>query len=728
MAGGLEVAFSDLQCDKNNLKHHTADISTSRLILRRGEYFVIKIQLKPRGFQAKTDQITFTAETGPWPEEPSGTKVTFPLASSGKPKNWGAFIESSGPDSLLIAVITPGNAIIGQYTLKVQVSPCNKPTTYLLGQFVLLFNPWCPEDDVYLGDENQREEYVMNEHGFVYQGNPKWIHPRPWNFAQFEEDIVDICMKLLDKNLNFLNDAFKDLARRNDPVYVSRVVCAMINCNDDAGVLQGNWSGKYDNGISPSTWNGSITILRDWMARECQPVKYGQCWVFAAVMCTVMRCLGIPSRVITNFDSAHDTNANLCVDECYDNYGKKIPNASHDSIWNFHVWTECWMERRDLPPGYGGWQVLDPTPQEKSNGIFCCGPASVKAIKEGDVDISYDAPFVYSMVNADCISWIVSRSRKEKYFRDTKTVGSCITTKSVGSDDRQDITDNYKYKEGSLQERKAYQKAIARLKQPRPITGTSGPKSPSGETQPLVGSGSLVPDSEGAEYPNKPRANKPLKDAQISLKLKLSKSPQIGENIEIVLVAGNLQHNSMKLKLNLCGQSMQHSGQPLHEFWKDSMYIALGPSEEKLIQFTIPYSLYGKHVDDNNLIQITAVGEDNQTWQKVLVVKDITLAIPDVIINILGQAVVNQQVIVKCTFVNPLSEPAENCMLMIEGTGLIKRLMKIRIKPLKPRETSCIHFYMYPFKSGQKQLQVILNANKSNICKGYKNITVARGY
>ncbi|XP_029470561.1 protein-glutamine gamma-glutamyltransferase 5-like isoform X2 [Rhinatrema bivittatum] len=647
MAGGLEVAFSDLQCDKNNLKHHTADISTSRLILRRGEYFVIKIQLKPRGFQAKTDQITFTAETGPWPEEPSGTKVTFPLASSGKPKNWGAFIESSGPDSLLIAVITPGNAIIGQYTLKVQVSPCNKPTTYLLGQFVLLFNPWCPEDDVYLGDENQREEYVMNEHGFVYQGNPKWIHPRPWNFAQFEEDIVDICMKLLDKNLNFLNDAFKDLARRNDPVYVSRVVCAMINCNDDAGVLQGNWSGKYDNGISPSTWNGSITILRDWMARECQPVKYGQCWVFAAVMCT---------------------------------------------------------------------------------GIFCCGPASVKAIKEGDVDISYDAPFVYSMVNADCISWIVSRSRKEKYFRDTKTVGSCITTKSVGSDDRQDITDNYKYKEGSLQERKAYQKAIARLKQPRPITGTSGPKSPSGETQPLVGSGSLVPDSEGAEYPNKPRANKPLKDAQISLKLKLSKSPQIGENIEIVLVAGNLQHNSMKLKLNLCGQSMQHSGQPLHEFWKDSMYIALGPSEEKLIQFTIPYSLYGKHVDDNNLIQITAVGEDNQTWQKVLVVKDITLAIPDVIINILGQAVVNQQVIVKCTFVNPLSEPAENCMLMIEGTGLIKRLMKIRIKPLKPRETSCIHFYMYPFKSGQKQLQVILNANKSNICKGYKNITVARGY
>ena len=26
------------------------------------------------------------------------------------------------------------------------------------------------------------------------------------------------------------------------------------------------------------------------------------------------------------------------------------------------------MQREDLPKGYGGWQVLDPTPQERSSG------------------------------------------------------------------------------------------------------------------------------------------------------------------------------------------------------------------------------------------------------------------------------------------------------------------------------------------------------------------------
>lgn len=37
---------------------------------------------------------------------------------------------------------------------------------------------------------------------------------------------------------------------------------------------------------------------------------------------------------------------------------------------NFHCWNEVWMERRDLPTGYGGWQIIDATPQEESSGIY----------------------------------------------------------------------------------------------------------------------------------------------------------------------------------------------------------------------------------------------------------------------------------------------------------------------------------------------------------------------
>lgn len=44
------------------------------------------------------------------------------------------------------------------------------------------------------------------------------------------------------------------------------------------------------------------------------------------------------------------------------------PSGIRDSIWNFHVWNDVWMIRPDLPKGYGGWQAIDSTPQETSDG------------------------------------------------------------------------------------------------------------------------------------------------------------------------------------------------------------------------------------------------------------------------------------------------------------------------------------------------------------------------
>ena len=47
----------------------------------------------------------------------------------------------------------------------------------------------------------------------------------------------------------------------------------------------------------------------------------------------VLRALGIPSRPVTNYDSAHDTEANRTIDFYFDQYGDKLNDKSADSIW-----------------------------------------------------------------------------------------------------------------------------------------------------------------------------------------------------------------------------------------------------------------------------------------------------------------------------------------------------------------------------------------------------------
>ncbi|XP_018419818.1 PREDICTED: protein-glutamine gamma-glutamyltransferase 5-like [Nanorana parkeri] len=724
MAQVLDVAYTDFQCQKNNKLHHTIEISDRRLILRRGQPFSIVIHFKTRGFEEGTDNILCIAETGPWPDQPSGTKVVFPITKALNRRAWSAAVESNGSDSMVMVIMPSSNAIIGQYSLKVQFSMGKKATVYQLGVFALLFNPWCADDDVFLDNEAKRQEYIINDYGFIYQGNHNWITPSPWNFGQLEEDILDISFKLLDKNLNYLQDAFKDLSSRNNPVYISRIVCAMINSNDDNGVIQGNWSEKYENGTCPSSWNGSVAILRQWFKADCHPVKYGQCWVFAAVMCTVMRCLGIPTRVVTNFDSAHDTNSNLVIDEYYDSTGKKLPQESRDSIWNFHVWCECWMARRDLPLGYGGWQVLDPTPQETSDGIYCCGPASVKAIREGDVHLNYDCPFVFSMVNADCVSWILYGTKKEKHFSDPHYVGNHISTKCVGTDEREDITDNYKYDEGTIEERKVNLKALRRLKQRDTMMHSNG-GAYSSNTNDFAVNG--VQPGEGNASQNgslNEHRNPPLQDVKLILKFKLVESPQLGQTINLALQAANLRSVAKTLKLCFSAQAVKHTGKPGHQFWKESKYIDFEPSEEKWTFFRIPFSQYGKYLDDNNLIRVTAVGEQNVTWEKLLVQKDINLALPQIVINFLGSPVVNKPCKVRLMFSNPLDEDIKDCLLVIEGSGLMKTQLKVIVDTMKRKQKSVLEFEVVPCKPGLKQLQVNFSSNKFQVLKGYKTVVV----
>ena len=55
--------------------------------------------------------------------------------------------------------------------------------------------------------------------------------------------------------------------------------------------------------------------------------------VYILTFYIVLRCIGIPARPVTNFESAHDANLNRAIDFYYDVNDEVVEEKSGDSIW-----------------------------------------------------------------------------------------------------------------------------------------------------------------------------------------------------------------------------------------------------------------------------------------------------------------------------------------------------------------------------------------------------------
>ena len=83
-------------------------------------------------------------------------------------------------------------------------------------------------------------------------------------------------------------------------------------------------------------------------------------------------------------------------------------------------------------------------------GVFRCGPASVNAVKKGEVYLPYDTGFIFAEVNGDRVYWQVDDADGSMIAcnKETHSIGKYISTKDPGSDERLNVTGDYKYREG----------------------------------------------------------------------------------------------------------------------------------------------------------------------------------------------------------------------------------------------------------------------------------------
>ncbi|XP_041654421.1 protein-glutamine gamma-glutamyltransferase 2-like isoform X2 [Cheilinus undulatus] len=688
--GHCQLKLVDYEADENHISHETQGLSQKHLVVRRGKPFKITLKFGGQSWDPNWHRLILDVKIGDLFER---MRVQLPEEWP-NPHRWSAIIDRHGmhPHSVTINICSPVMSAVGLYDLYLHIETRHGRKSFVVGAFILLCNPWHSDDPVYMPNDAEIEEYMKSDYGWLFMGTALHNSSRPWSFGQYEPGVLEACLQLLQISPQHLRDKNEDYSLRADPVYLSRVLCAMVNsADDDRGILLGKWQGSYADGVKPTDWSGSADILNQWISSEYKPVRYGQCWVFASVLCTVMRALGIPSRVVTVFNAAHDGDCSLSVEEYYSTTGEKL-NLSRDSVWNFHVWVESWMRRLDLSPEFNGWQVVDPTPQEKSAGIYRCGPCPVAAVKQRVLRTPFDTPFLHAAVNADIIRLIVRDGQVVGRKVDSETVGQLIYTKSVGSDRPEDLTPAYK---DIKDENNFFGCSISTSH-----GGGGGPgdmmmrscQSGGGGPGDMMmwscqsgggGPGDMMMRSCQSGGPSAPEDS-----SSLEVSLNIEGVPSVGDGITLTVTITSHFYAPRVLIEHVNAQLKEFNSGPQQSFWKTSKKVHMETGGDLKLSHVIPPSTYEACLAGDDIVNVAVVITDEESDEKALAAQEFSLSSPQITIEIEGGDTIKQKEkqTAKVSFVNTFSKPLNGAVLTVEGSGLLQGKQEARLALLKPGE------------------------------------------
>lgn len=600
-------------------------------VLRRGNVFKVGIRFN-QFFELGNVPLQAIFKLGASPSESDGTLVTLtaPHAVDQEGKahetvdRWTMSVSFHNNDIMLLKFRTPAKAPVGRWSLSFRLgdgsaSPAKTP-------IYIICNPWLPEDPVYLKDEAERNFYTMKETGAYYYGSEKNFGQREWNYGQFE--------KVTLATIEFLLKAVvADGVQRSDCVSLVRALCAAINVQDDQGLLIGRWSDDYSAGTSPSVWSSTMPILNKYMESGGNSVKYGQCFVFASALVTVLRALGIPSRSVSNFPSAHVEGDDMSLDFYFDEKNKAIEGA--DMEWNFHVWTEAWMARPDLPTGYGGWQAVDSTPQIVSEGMYKVGPYPVKAIRENRTDLKHDGKYLSASVKA------VYRYHKKD---PSHPKGWKLVYEKNNMCGRLILTEKFNPNGGRLQ--------------PDDITHTyKGPAAqPRGATTDLI-----------------------------QVRLEHEKLVPVGQSGRVLCTITNNDLEEHRVGLALTAYSAPYSNVRPNALVSAQRDFCLQMGSSDALELLISPECYVSKLCPEGMILLEAVatyGNDFTTARSNLAVQ-----MPQLEIQVSRKETPVGALAYKLTMKNPLNVALSNCELTVELPGSTAFLEKIALKNVPPRGT-----------------------------------------
>ncbi|KAI6219488.1 Protein-glutamine gamma-glutamyltransferase K [Aphelenchoides fujianensis] len=411
-----------------------------KLVVRRG----FPVQIRLHGllpFDPERNLIVFQFDLdGDWPrgnrEAHRQVRVRSrrDLAANSRlaAGEWHAEVLRTRENLVVVQLSIPPTAVVGCWQLRVfsaliapnggtvEMNECAASKLQRVKLYVI-FNPFHPDDDVHIDQRSTREYYLNQELDVWFSGTP--IGSSKFNFRPrvFDESTMKTVVFLLDRLGAWHQQRFRgglSFEDRRSVVRVARKLCLSLHYILFASHESGD--------VIEEELQGTAEIV-DKFVRTRQPLHNSNPTVNANVFVSFLRALGICCRTITCVECVHDVEMPLIVDRAFvrsDDGVSFVPmkqneDAEWEATWTFHLWVELFARRPDLPDGFGGWQVLDPTPQESTEGRF-----------------------FYGQMNTDTVRWFYEHDEETNEFRLLKTDFETTKEKRVHEPGRALLTSN----------------------------------------------------------------------------------------------------------------------------------------------------------------------------------------------------------------------------------------------------------------------------------------------
>eukprot|EP00727_Mastigamoeba_balamuthi_P005409 m51a1_g1488 putative protein-glutamine gamma-glutamyltransferase 2 (656) ;mRNA; f:312904-315053 len=423
------ASFDPLR-DQNQQQSNAPFQDTGAVVVRRGATLAVALRW-------------------PWKTPPDGLRYSVLLISEQGDQTSLAKLSAtrkSGSASVVISGTVPAGSLAGVYQAVVSVASVSNTagsSKTLETSFVVLFNAWDPRDAAYCADDTLRQRYLLSQQGTVFlESESVSMAIQGWNYKQFDKIALDA--------LRWLMHSWTQ-AERGSPVLASRRLTQQARHDEsqdtgDQGILVGQWSANksvYGDGVDPTLWRDTTEILSLWRLSGHKPVGYGQCWVFSALLTTLLRSCGIVGRQVMAKPCAHNPSLSMQTRLKYTNDG--LRTECEDMWWNFHNWNEAWLSNTEWTGSNNAsqWNMLDPT--------YRLGPVPRPAIVKGvnnseasfvRMEVGAVLKYVYqgsvlSMINPDDESSLVAQNITGSYrrqFPKQSTVYRGVTVPSYSVD------------------------------------------------------------------------------------------------------------------------------------------------------------------------------------------------------------------------------------------------------------------------------------------------------